>query len=202
MKRTTVIATTTPLVMIALVANAAPEKAATKMPGAGAGAPAAEAPMMEAPKPAPEVEQAAKAMQGTWKCAGTVMASPMAPEHKVEGTMTWKLEMDKFWLVGAYAEKKTKENPMPYKFVEYRTYDAADKSWMSVSADNAGMWSAASGSSDGKIAKWESKSKGMGMTMSMRMTEEMKGPKEVHVFGDMSMDGKDWKPGFDVTCKK
>src|SRR5690349_17173143 len=77
-------------------------------------APAGQA--MDMPKPAPEVAAAAKALLGTWKCSGKAFASPMGPEHKIEGSITWKQDLDKFFLVGTYAEKKTKENPAPVKF--------------------------------------------------------------------------------------
>jgi hypothetical protein len=157
---------------------------------------------MEMPKPTPELEAAAKSMAGKWKCAGKDEGSPMAPAHKIEATMTWKPDLDKFWIVGTYEEKKTKENPHPFKFFEYRTYDATTKKWASVMVDNVGMFSMGTGESDGKVTKWDSKSNGMGMSVAMRITDEMKSAKEVHVSGEAAMDGTNFKPMFDVTCKK
>lgn len=182
------------------------EKPATKSPDAAK--PAEKAPggapgMPEMPKPAPEVAQAAKMMVGTWKCVGTQAASPMGPEHKIEATNTFKLDMDKFFIAMNYVEKKTKLNPMPGKFTEYRTYDPAQKKWVAVGADNMGMVSNTTGEPTEKGVKWEGKSSGSGMSMSMRITEEQKNPKEVHVVGEMQMAGDQaWKPMFEVDCKK
>ncbi len=41
----------------------------------------------------------------------------------------------------------------------------------------------------------------MGMSMKTKSTEEMK-DKEFHLTSEMSMDGKKWSTGFEMTCKK
>lgn len=163
----------------------------------------AEGTPMKPPTPAPEVAQAAKDMGGSWKCEGKVPESPMGPAHAVTGTMTWKLDLDKFWLMGNYAEKRTKQNPMPYKFVEHRTFDTTAKKWHSVSVDNMGGWvEGTAGAPDGNKVTWEGKGYMGGMTMTSHAWEEHKSPKEMHVWGEMSMDGKKYMPAFDVTCKR
>ena len=68
--------------------------------------PDAPPPAMQPPQPSPEVAQAAKEMAGTWKCTGESPASPMGPAQKFEGTIKWKLDLDKMWLQGTYVGKK------------------------------------------------------------------------------------------------
>jgi len=176
------------------------EKAAQPAAPGGAGAQPAAPP---APTPAAEVAEAAKKMAGSWKCDGKVPEGMMGPAHATSATMTWKLDLDKFWMVGSYAEKKTKDNPMPYKFVEYRTYNTATKKWNRVSVGNMGDWGEdMATAAEGEKVTWEGKGHMGAMTMWGRTWEEAKGPKEVHVWGEFSMDGKKYQPAFDVTCKK
>lgn len=188
-------------------AEKAPAKGGDKkgdMAGGNAGAPAQpEQQAMQMPTVAPELAAAAKAMKGAWKCTGEVKEMMGQPAHKNVGTMTWKADLDGFWLTGSYVEKKTKENPMPYSFIEHRTYDANSKKWLSVSVDNMGGWGQAVGVPEGDTkVKWEGKSSMGGMTMWGRGVEEHVTAKEVHFSGDMSMDGKQWMPIYDITCKK
>jgi hypothetical protein len=42
----------------------------------------------------------------------------------------------------------------------------------------------------------------MGMTTPVRIGEELKGPKELHMSGEGSMDGTNFKPMFDMLCRK
>ena len=156
---------------------------------------------MEVPKPAPEHAERFNAMQGTWKCTGQMMgptgATPM------EYVVTSKMDLDKFWIQSTMATKKTKVNPVPFKFTMYTTYDGKTKKWSRVMVDNMGGW--AMDTSDGlkgTTLNWEGKMQGMGMTMSARHVEEMKGPKEMAAKGEMSMDGKSWQPMYEATCKK
>jgi hypothetical protein len=41
----------------------------------------------------------------------------------------------------------------------------------------------------------------MGSTQS-RHTEDIKSPKEVHMSGEFSSDGKTWVKAYDMVCKK
>jgi hypothetical protein len=157
------------------------------------------APAPAAPTPSPALLEAGKAMQGTWKCEGKVM---MGGERPSVSVMKVKLELDNFWLAVTMEEKKSKTTPMPYKATGYRTFDG--KKWRSIGLDNMGGWGQASsdGPKDGKV-QWDGKSEAPGMgTWMTRDYEEMKGPKEFHMWGEMSQDGKTYQPVYDITCKK
>jgi hypothetical protein len=192
-------------------------KADAAKPAAGAPAPAAkpvapadaakapppaEPPKMEPPKPAPEVAEMFKAMQGTWKCTGSasMMDGKSVP---MDFNITFKLDLDKFWIVGTFASKKTKANPMVFKFTEYATFDAATKKWVRVMVDNTGGWEQATSTGmANNTMVWEGKAAGMGMSYMTKHTEEVKGPKETHLVGEMTVDGKKWMPMYEATCKK
>src|SRR5262249_27831551 len=77
--------------------NAPPAKADPQAPGPGSGS--AAAPAMTPPKPAPEIADTLKQMQGTWTCTGTAMGGQdMKTEMKFKATMTSKSDLDGFWI--------------------------------------------------------------------------------------------------------
>lgn len=212
MKKLAILATSAALVFATAVtfaqkkgADPAPAKGATPAepakPAQPAAKPAEGAPAAAPAAPTPPAQlDEIKWLEGTWKCKGTVFASDMGPEHPVDGKMVYKRDLDKFWLVGTYTEKKTKQNPMPYKMTEYVTHDG--KKWVSVSVDNMGGFGQSTGTAAGNTFSWQGTSSMGGMTMHGRMTIEKKSDKELTLKGDMSMDGKNWKPMFESTCKK
>jgi hypothetical protein len=194
-------------------ATPAAKPAEAAKPAAGAPAPKmepvkppeakpAEPAKMEPPKPPAEVDGLYKTLQGTWKCTGTASmeAGATAP---MEYTISFKLDLDKFWIVANMSSKKTKTMPMVYKFTSYTTYDAATKKWNRVMVDNGGGWESATsaGITNGQVL-WEGKATGMGMSYTTKHTEMVTSPKEVKMSGQMSVDGKNWMPMYDATCKK
>jgi hypothetical protein len=162
----------------------------------------AEPAKMEPPKPPAEVDGLYKTLQGTWKCTGTASmeAGVTAP---MEYTISFKLDLDKFWIVANMASKKTKQMPAAFKFTSYTTYDAATKKWNRVMVDNMGGFetNTSAGLTNGQVL-WEGKATGMGMSYTTKHTEMVTSPKEVKMSGQMSVDGKNWMPMYDATCKK
>jgi len=180
----------------------APE-AAKKAPDA-APAKAVEPPKkMEAPKPPAEVAEMAKAMLGTWKCTGKAAMNPadMTAMTDMKMTMTFKLDMDKFWIVGTMAS----QGKPSYKGTMYTTFDASSKKWVRLAVDNMGgsETNSSMGLKDNKIT-WEGEARMPGMgTMKTRTTETLTTPgKEVSIVGEGTMDGKTWMKGWEATCKK
>jgi hypothetical protein len=203
------------LTMVVAVAHA--QKGGKKGPagkgdaaGGNAGAPApldnsnAEPPMaQEPPKPSAETEAGIKALTGTWKCKGVLKAFMGMPEKPTVSTMKWKKDADGFWITGVYEEKKTKENPTPYKFTQHRMFDAATNKWVATSIDNMGGSSTTQTTSVVDNTKtWEGKSTMSGQTAWGRSVEEMVSAKEIKLTGDVSLDGKNWTPIYEVVCKK
>lgn len=125
------------------------------------------------------------------------------PEKASVATIKWKKDADGFWITGVYEEKKTKENPTPYKFTQHRAFDAAANKWVATSIDNMGGVSMSQTTSvvDGKMT-WEGKSTMGGQTVWGRSIEETVSAKEIKLTGDISVDGKNWTPVYEMVCKK
>jgi hypothetical protein len=166
-------------------------------------APAPEPPAK--PTPAPQVAEASKALGGTWRCTGTTTDPTTNQARTTAATMTVKVDssLDKFWIVSTFAEKKSKTAPNPYKFTAYRTFDAKTGKWTSIMVDNMGMdmKSTSTGAAAG-VATWESQGEWEGKKYWAKDTETVKGPREVAMKGEYSMDGKTWSVMYDMTCKK
>jgi hypothetical protein len=159
------------------------------------------------PDPAPEVLAAIKAQRGTWRCTGEMFDDPVNPSvgRKTKFTIKVNADLDKFWVKSDFAEAKTKLRKYPFKFTMYKTYSAVDSKWHSVMVDNWG--GTATGWSTGPDAAgktvWEMDMTMMGQTVKFRDYEEPGAKKrQVHMWGEMSMDGKEWKKSYDSTCKK
>jgi hypothetical protein len=182
---------------------ATPATPAPKTPEMAA-KPAMPATPMAMPTPTPEVQDFAKTAKGTWKCTGEA-ADPMNNMAKkpVQMTMTWKLDLSNFWVMGSLTEKKTKTSPTPMKMTFYRSFDGATKTWHQFAFDNMGGWmhQTAKAGQNG-VMTWEGEAMMNGMKMWCRDKEEMKGPKEVAMSGEISMDGKTWMPAWSATCTK
>jgi len=193
----------------AVLADAHKEKMADpKKAPAGAGSaaaaakPATEAPKkMEMPKPPAEVEALAKVMAGNWKCTGkSADMADMKTMSDMKIAMAMKLDMNKWWISGTL--KAT--GKMPFNASMFMTYDTPSKKWYRVMVDNWGgsetAWS--TGLKDNKVV-WEGEGRSSMGTMKARTTEDMKGPKEVAMKGEGSMDnGKTWMTMWEATCKK
>ncbi len=165
--------------------------------------------MPDMPKPDAQIADVAKAMTGTWKCTGKVAMDPAKPTEMVDAkaTLTHKLstELDKWWIQSNLSAPMGK---MTYKMVAYTTYNPLEKKWTRYSIDNMGgaEWSSSTGVKDGKLV-WDGDFLGqMAMGGSnkakTRNTEDMTDPKNVKIKGEMSMDGKTWMTGHEMTCKK
>jgi hypothetical protein len=114
----------------------APSLALAEAPApAAGGAP----PKMEAPKPYAELDQI-KPLAGTWSCDGKVPAGPMGPAHDTKATVSWKWELDNFWLIGSREVKKTKEMPMAFMGHVTIGWDKSQNKFVFVGVDNMGGW--------------------------------------------------------------
>jgi hypothetical protein len=185
--------------------KAPPAKADPKAPGAGSGS-AAAAPAMQMPKPAPEIADTLKQMQGTWNCTGTAVGPDMKSEAKFKATMTSKSDLDGFWIhdsmTGTAGEGKT---AMKFKMESYSTFDPAAKKWHRVSMMNDGAMMTGvgdamnAGKADTVSDTWSPM--GSGQFKDHVDASDMK--KGVHMWGEMSMDkGKTFNKVYEMTCKK
>lgn len=152
-------------------------------------------------KPPAELAAVAKAAAGTWRCKGQGM-DPSMKMVDMTGTMTMKLDLDKWWIRASFASKMGKE---PFRFESFTTFDPASKKWKRVMVETGGGWSSgeSAGLKDNKI-DWELTSHSpMGEAM-FRDHEDMSDPKAgVKMWGEFSMDkGKTWTKVYEMSCKK
>jgi len=156
------------------------------------------APAMEMPKVPADVAAAFKAMSGNWKCSGTAMDLTMK-EIPTKGAFKAKMDLDGWWIVTSFTESKKNG----FKMTQYSTFDAKAAKWTATSFDNMGSHETteSAGMKDNKMV-WEGSAMSPMGTMKSRHTEELKGPKETHMMGEYSMDGKSWMKAYDMSCKK
>ncbi len=151
-----------------------------------------------APAKAPvEMDQLKPFVGGTVECKGKNFASPVSPEHATRATGTSNLELDGFWYVVQYSEKKTAVNPTPGKTRNAFGYDPTSKKFVSIFIDNLGghgMETADTVSAD-KVVYTGTYTLN-GTDYNLRDTYTPTG----HV-GEIQVGG-DWKKADEETCTK
>jgi len=177
---------------------------AEKKPAAGAAAPAAPAgaapPTMAPPKPAPELDQL-KWMEGSWRCDGKAPASAMGPEHAYKSTMKIKRDLDNFWYVTEYEQKKSKENPVAVKARGFLGYDPVAKKYESIGVDSVGGIVQLTGTLEGDKLSSMGEGSLAGQKIGFKEVITKTGDKALTWHGEMKM-GKDWVVIGDDTCKR
>jgi hypothetical protein len=193
------------LTMVGMSGVAMADTPAKADPKAPAGNGSAAAPAMQMPKPAPEIADTLKQMQGTWNCTGTVMGMDQK-ENKWKGSMTSKSDLDGFWIhdsmQGTAGEGKT---AVKFKMESYSTFDPAAKKWhrVSIMNDGAMMTGVGDAMNAGKGDTTSDTWSPMGAGQFKDHVDASDAKKGVHMWGEMSMDkGKSWNKVYDMTCKK
>lgn len=156
------------------------------------------APPPEAPKPPQELTDMAKAMSGTWKCAGKAEMGGVTGD--VKGTITHKSDLDGYWITSSLTASAGKAT---FHGMFMTTFDPGSKRFYRQSANGHGGHGVSWGTVSGTKTSWEGEDFFGGNNHKIRGTDEMVSPKEAHIVGEYSDDGgKTWKPDHDVTCKK
>lgn len=162
--------------------------------------PAAGAPAMEMPKPAPEMEQLKK-LAGTQSCSGKMFASPMGPEGPMKGKIAIKSDLGGFWYAMRWDGAKSKTMPAMSASCLWG-YDTAKKAFTEACVDSMG--GIAHGSSkgwEGDKWVWEEENQMMGQKFKGHTIITKGKGKEVKVTSDMAgPDGKSM-PLWETTCK-
>jgi hypothetical protein len=153
------------------------------------------------PMPTPQLDQL-KALEGNWRCDGKVPAGPMGPEHGYKATFKVKKDLDGFWYVAEYEQKKSKDNPVPIRARAFFGYDGGAKKYTLNAFDNVGgLMTETSPGWDGERLIATGDGTAMGQKVSFRETFTRKGDRELTWLGEMKM-GKDWMVVGNDTCKK
>ena len=176
----------------------APRPPAAAPAPAASGAPAA--PPASPHKPAAELDQI-KWLEGTWRCDGKAPAGSMGPEHAYKSAMKVKRDLDGFWYVGEYEQKKSKDNPMAVKARSYIGFDPVAKKVVSVGVDSFGGALQMTGTIEGDKISTEGEGTMGGQKMGFKQIFAKTGDKSLTWHGELKM-GKDWTVIGDDSCKR
>ncbi len=152
------------------------------------------------PRPPAELD-VIKWLEGNWHCDGKAPAGPMGPEHAYKSTMKIKRDLDGFWYVGEYEQKKSKENPTAIKARSFMGFDPVAKKVITFGVDNVGGALQLGGSIEGdKIASEGEGSMG-GQKIGFKETFAKTGDRAFTWHGEVRI-GKGWVVVGDDSCKR
>jgi Protein of unknown function (DUF1579) len=159
------------------------------------------APVVAAPKPAPELDQM-KVLEGSWRCDGRAPAGPSGPEHAYKSTWKFKRDLDNFWWAAEYQQAKAKAHPIALKARGYMTWDASAKAFVLVGVDNMGGSSTESTPGwSGDVVMLVGDASLAGKKVPYREVITKKGSREFTWRGEMKTGG-DWVTLGEDRCKK
>src|SRR5688572_7696065 len=153
------------------------------------------------PPPAAELAQL-KVFAGKWTCTGKTLDTPYGKAHPISATMDNKVDLNGYWHMWRYAEKKTKDNPTPYVMASFVGFDATKKALVRTDVDGLGMITHLSTNGfDGDKIVFAGDVMGPQKTQ-FRDSMTKKSPKEISSVLEMTgPDGK-WLTLAETTCKK
>ena len=167
----------------------------------GVGVGVAHAQPTDVGKPAaPELIAAQRAQIGSYRCRGNVVAN-VDEKRKVTGKLVVSAALDGRWLVWRLDPGRGPKSK-PVRYVIYRSFDAATKTWNATQLDTVGGRAelSAPDAADGKLT-WTGTYFYRGMQVQIRDHQEP-------VAGGFRLWGEyETEPGlfltsYDVTCKK
>ena len=151
---------------------------------------------------APDMLRQLDPLAGKWQCKGMAYATPWFPEHATVGDVSQTWILDGKWLAFTYAEKKTKQNPMPFTVTGYFGYDPEVKMLVVGSVDSTGGYSTGASSGwMGDAIAFEGPWHIRGMTAKSRDTFTKKGANEITHFGELEHEGK-WMKLSQEKCTR
>jgi hypothetical protein len=172
-------------------------------PAGGAAPPPAAAPAGP-PKPAKELEDFMKGLEGSWKCEtkwAPGAMGPGSPEVMGKATVKFKKDLDGFFYRGDYDVKKQKGIPMAFKATLYVGFDPGSAQVLVSAVDNTGGASFGTGKIEGDKVTYVSDGYMMGQKMKVREVMGKTAPKEA--FHTMEVDmGKGFQLFGEDRCKK
>jgi hypothetical protein len=180
----------------------APVAAPPPPPPPPAAAPVAPPPAPSPGRPAkpPQQLEQLKLFLGTWKCSGKQLATPMfGPEHTFTSSASSKPDVDGFWHLFTYEEKKSKDHP-GLKLVGHWGYDVGGKRFIRAAGSNQSGWdSATSVGFNGDKMVWTGDFSGPMGRMPFKQTFTRKSDKEWSFRYELNIQGT-WVALSEVSC--
>jgi len=163
-------------------------------------APSSNQPPPGPPKPPAELD-VIKWLEGNWHCDGKAPAGPMGPDHAYKSSMKVKRDLEGFWYVGEYEQRKSKDNPMAIKARSFLGFDPVAKKVITFGVDSIGGALQMSGAMEAdKIASEGEGSMG-GQKIGFKESFTKTGDRALTWHGEVRV-GKDWVVVGEDTCKR
>lgn len=181
------------------LAEVAQPKAPPPAPGSPARPPVKRDPddlrLPDTTKPSAEIVLHYKRVAGAWTCKGTAARSD-GSSSPVAGRVVVKLDLDNAWIVTTF-----RETTGPLKWTEYRTHDAAAKTWTKVQLVNTSghVVSTSSGEAKGEIV-WTGTAKSPHGSVQLKDHEKVE-PKQLTLWGEAQL-GNAWQKIYQVVCRR
>jgi Protein of unknown function (DUF1579) len=151
------------------------------------------------PTPAAEMAQIAY-FEGTWTCSGKMMESPMGPAANTTTNVQIRKDLNGHFQTGVI--KGSAPNLPPFEGRYQATYDAGQKQFVMMWADNMGGWSQTSSPGwQGDTITYTGESHMGGQTMKTREVFTKSGAASMKHLSEGEMNGK-WMTLGDETCNK
>ena len=109
------------------------------------------APLMEMPKPTPELAQL-QFFEGAWRCVGTQPPLRGKPSIPFKSSMKFSRQLGGHWVSAAYQQEASPPEILGVDAAGYWGYDATLKAFVMVAPDNAGGLAQASSIQPGNFA--------------------------------------------------
>jgi hypothetical protein len=163
-------------------------------------APPPGAPPPGPPKPPAELD-GIKWLEGNWHCDGKAPAGPMGPEHAYKSTMKIKRDLDGFWYVGEYEQRKSKDNPTTIKARTFMGFDPVAKKVITFGVDSVGGALQLNGAIEGDKIASEGEGTMGGQTIGFKESFTKTGDRALTWHGEVRV-GKDWVVVGEDACKR
>jgi hypothetical protein len=184
-------------------ADAAAKPATPAAPAKPDAAVAPAAPANAPPPPSPELAKNLKGMEGKWKCDGTFPASQFGVAHKAKASFEMKSDLNGYFEMARYEEKKSKENPQPYVMQQVIGFDPSKSELVRTDMDGMGaITHLTSKGWDGDKMTWEGDTMAGPQKLKFKETHTKKGDKEVDIAMEMAGPDGNFAPLGDLVCKK
>lgn len=157
------------------------------------------------PQPPVQMSQLIEVLPaGTYRCEGRAMMSGHKP-YPVNATAKIERDLNGFWQVIEYEERRTQQNQHPYASREHITFDRNAGRFVNVSVDNMGeTMTLTAPSVEGNKVTFKGESMMGGQKAPLQLTFQKAGPRElqVRVQGEMREQQQQQRQGQGAEQKR
>jgi hypothetical protein len=162
----------------------------------------ASAPVMEMPKPTPELAQL-QFFEGNWRCQGTQPAMRSKPAIPFKSSMKFSRQLGGHWFSAAYQQETSLPEILGMDALGYWGYDTTVKAFVMVASDNAGGFTQASSPGwKGDEFVWTGEIHGGGHKIPFRRVLTRTGEKAFKARWQYHLPNGQWRDGDEDRCTR